>query len=49
MQQFLHYFQSRDTTIQSIMCKLDTLLGILEKKMRIEIFGENSIDAATIS
>ena len=49
MQQFLHYFQSRDATIQSILCKLDTLLGILERKMQAEIFGENSIDASTIA
>ena len=49
MQQFLHYYQSRDPTMQSILGKLDTLIAIQEKKMRIELFGDSAIDSRVIA
>jgi hypothetical protein len=49
IQQFLHYYQSRDETLQSILGKVDTLIEIQEQKMRIEIFGDSSLDAGEIS
>ena len=45
MQQFLEYQQSSDDTIQSIQSKLDMLINIQEKRMFIEIFGEDPLDS----
>jgi hypothetical protein len=35
--------------LQSILGKVDTLIEIQEQKMRIEIFGDSSLDAGEIS
>ena len=48
MQQFLEYYKSSDETVQSVLSKLDMIIEIQEKKMYIEIFGENPLDCQTI-
>ena len=48
MQQFLEYQQSSDERIQAIFSKLDIIIEILEKKMQIEIFGEEPLDCLVI-
>ena len=35
--------------MQSILGKLDTLIAIQEKKMRIELFGDSAIDSRVIA
>ena len=35
--------------MQSILGKLDTLIAIQEKKMRIELFGDSAIDSQVIA
>lgn len=49
MQQFLEYYQSSDEIVHSILSKLDMIISQQEKRMYIEIFGENPIECNTIS
>jgi len=48
MQQFLEFYQSSEESIQTVLSKLDMIIEIQEKKMFIEIFGENPLERGRI-
>lgn len=48
MQEFLNYYQSSDSVIQSIQNKLDMIIDIQKTRMEKELFGENQIQATKV-